>query len=117
MKQNELKDNSIPVLGSYNYENLFNVYRDEDGYYFYTLLKNVYFPSDMAPSLYAEVTPFPNELLPQLSYRLYNVTNLWWLIASMNRIDNPLEPLNPEVPLKVVGNDIIRSILTTIRQN
>lgn len=115
-KQNDIKDNDIPLIGSYNYENMFNVYIDDDGVYFYNILKNLYFPEEMSPSLFTTIQPLPGELLPQLSYRLYKVVNLWWLIAGVNDIKNPLEPLNADDTLKVVSSPVIRTVLNQIKE-
>jgi len=114
MKQNEIKDNQVPVLGTYNYEHLFNVYIDEQGMYFYNLLKNVYFPKEMRSDVYTTIFPNPNEFLPQLSYRLYKNVNLWWVIAGINNINNPLEPLDPTVKLKIISSAAILNILNSI---
>ncbi len=102
MKQNDINDNNVRVLNSYNYAQGFNVYQDQDGFYYYNLLKNVTFPENIASNLFTLVRPRPQELLPQFSYRVYDVVDLWWLIAKVNNIDNPLETLNPEIPLKVI---------------
>ena len=95
MKQNELNDDSIRLLGAYNFENVFNVYTDSDDRYYYNLLKNVHFPDDLSPSVFSTVNPLPGELLPQLAHRVYNNVTLWWVIAKVNKINNPLEPLDP----------------------
>ena len=113
MKQNEINDDFVPVLNSYNYAHAFNVY-NEDGFYYYNLLKNIQFPDDLAPNTYQLVRPRPGELLPQISYRVYKQTELWWIIALINKINNPLEPLNVETPLKVMQSGYILNILNTI---
>lgn len=115
MKQNEIRDSQVRLLGTYNYENLFNVYQDEEGRYFYNLLQNISFPTSLDRTIYSTVRANPGELLPQLSFRVYNVVNLWWLIAGVNDIYNPLEPLDPDVRLKIIDASYIESILNTIK--
>ena len=114
MKQNQIKDSNIKVLGSYNYENIFNVYKDEGGKYFYNLHRNLSFPKEIQSNYLYTLFPIHNELLPQLSYRIYGVVNLWWVIAGLNNIQNPLEPLNAEIPLTILTNPAIKIILTEI---
>jgi hypothetical protein len=114
MKQNKIQDSTVPTLNSYAYENLFNVY-EEDGYYYYNLLKNIKLPDDLGPSFYSLTRPYPGELLPQISYRVYKEVNLWWAIALANNINNPLEKLNPETPLKILTPSLINNIISTIR--
>lgn len=115
MKHNDIKDKKVPILGSYNYENTFNVYLDE-GMYYYNLLKNVSFPEILADGVYDVIFPRNSELLPQLSYRMYNVTNLWWLIASVNNILNPLEPLDASQKIKVIKPNYVSGILTKLKE-
>ena len=115
MKQNDIRDTQVSLLGSYNYENLFNVYLDEESRYFYNILQNIHFPANLDRTIFTTVRPNPKDLLPQLSYRVYSVVNLWWLIAGVNDIYNPLEPLDPETPLKIIDASYVESILNTIR--
>lgn len=115
MKQNNIDDIVVPLLGSYNLENAFNVYQDQDSRYFYNLLQNIYFPDGLDPSVFSVEYPHPGELLPQLSYRMYNVVNLWWVIAHINNIDNPLEPLDPSTRVKILNPSVITDILNTIK--
>ena len=117
MKQNDIKDNAVRILGTYQYENAFNVYLDSDDRYFYNLLKNIYIPDDISSDLYTTVEPLPGELLPQLSYRVYNTVNLWWLIAKTNNISNPLEPLTTNTNLKIIRKSIVSNILETIKED
>lgn len=115
MKQNEITDTEVPLLGNYYYENAFNVYL-KDGMYFYNLIKNISFPEILADGVYDIVFPRNKELLPQLSYRVYNVTNLWWLIASVNNILNPLEFLDASTKLKIIKPNFVPGILSKIKE-
>jgi len=54
MKQNDIKDKNILKLDPQHIENLFNVYTNEDGQYYYNLLKTVYFPNELDPTIYVE---------------------------------------------------------------
>jgi len=114
MKQNEIQDNLVPVLNSYNYAQAFDVYLNEDGYYYYNLLRNIRFPQDLSKDVYSLVRPLPGELLPQMSYRIYKQVELWWVIAIANQIDNPLEPLSADTPLKIIKSGSVINVLNTI---
>lgn len=116
MTQNDIKDPRIKLLGTYNYEQIFNVYKDENQMYFYNLLKNLHFPDEISSRYLQVVIPRPGELLPQLSYRVYDIVNLWWVIAGMNNIFNPLEPLNPEEPLTILTAEGVRVVLSQIKE-
>lgn len=117
MRQNDIKDDSIRLLNSDNIENTFNVYQDQDGRYYYNLLKNIYFPFDISPGVIQTVTPRPGELLPQLSFRVYSNVSLWWLIAKVNHIDNPLEPLDSDTTLKIIIPEVVPSIIEQIKSS
>jgi len=116
MKQNQIKDSNIKLLGTYNYEQMFNVYKDDNDFYYYNLLKNLTFPEEIESRFLRVALARPGELLPQLSFRLYGVVNLWWTIAGLNNILNPLEPLDPEIPLTVLTNEGIRVVLAQIKE-
>lgn len=115
MKQNEISDKSITKLKSTNLANIFNVYYNHDLKYMYNLLNRVYIPEDLTRNLYTAIFPLPNEYLPQLSYRVYKTIDLAWLIAVTNDIDNMLEPLSPGVPIRILRNEVVKNILTTIQ--
>ena len=113
VKQNEIQSNEVDTLNSYNLAQAFNVYLSDDQY-FYNLLKNISFPEDISSGLFRLVRPRPNELLPQLAFRTYRISDLWWLIAKVNNINNPLEPLDPEVELKILTNAGVTFVLNSI---
>lgn len=111
MKQNEIPDTSVTQLRTSNVANIFNVYLDQNGRYFYNLLNTVVIPENIGRSLYTAVFPLPGEYLPQLSYRVYKTIDLAWLIAETNKITNMLEPLDPSTPVRILNDDVVRDIL------
>lgn len=115
MKQNEIKDSSVNQLRTTNFANVFNVYLNEQGKYFYNLINTIYIPQALEKSLYTSVFPLPGEYLPQFSYRMYKTIDLAWLIAETNKINNMLEPLSPNSPLRVLNDDVVRNILLRLK--
>lgn len=115
MKQNQIPDNSVPLLRSTDIANLFNVYTNESGRYIYNLINSIYIPTNLNRNLYTAVFPLPTEYLPQFSYRMYKTIDLAWLIAATNGIENMLDRLNPNVPLRVLSDEVVRDILLKLK--
>lgn len=97
MYQNSISD--LPRLRKENYENIFNVYTDEEDRYFYNLLQTVVIPSNLPENFYDNYVITYGDTWPFISYKIYNTPNLWWLITSVNNIDNPT--IQPEISTQI----------------
>jgi len=97
MKQNSIK--SLPSLNNEHLENIFNVYQDKDGFYYYNLLQSVTIPDNLPAGFYKTYFPVPGDTWPNISYKNYNTPNLWWIIIATNGIHNPVQ--NPTVGKKI----------------
>ena len=73
MKQNNLSDINYK-LSNQHYENIFNVYEDENLGYFYNLLKTVNFPKELRSDSYNIY------IIQQLGLFLYTRHNLFYTI-------------------------------------
>lgn len=113
-KQNELTDVTYS-LNTQQYENIFNVYEDDDIGYFFNLLKTVNFPGDLDPNTYDYYIIEPNDTWPLISWKLYNSVLLWWLLCSVNQIQNPTELPVAGEKIKVLRVSYVRNILNNIR--
>lgn len=114
-KQNNISD--LPSLDAYAFENIFNVYREKD-VYFYNLLKTVNFPQSIDSSFYSNYTvPFDNITWTNISFIHYHTTNLWWLICSVNNIQNPVEFPKAGTVLKILNPEVVTSVVKTIKIN
>lgn len=89
LKQNNI--DTLPQLESFRYENIFNVYKNDKDKYYYNILSKINFPTDINEDYYGVYT-VPNDFVPYtfISYKLYGTTLLWWLICSVNNIQNPV---------------------------
>lgn len=97
MKQNSFTD--LPNLSMYRYENFFNIYKDDDNYRFYNLLKSInIFPSKNSEAEDEYYTTF-NDTWHLISYKYYNTMDLWWLVCAYNEIQNPVKM--PEIGTKI----------------
>lgn len=114
-KQNEIKTEGIDKLSAQNLENLFYVFQNDKGQYFYNINKTVNFPEDLDPTLYFQYETKPKDTWTTISYEYYGDIRLWWVICSANQILDPTKHPEPGTILKVILPDIIRNILTQLK--
>lgn len=112
MKQNEIS--SIAKLTPQNYENIFNVYVDDNGYYYYNMTRAVNFPTDLDPNSYTEYITGYNDTWPLIAWKFYKNVKLWWVIVSANQIDNPVQQPKAGITLKIIRADIVRNLLNSL---
>ena len=110
--------NKIPGLGAlseYKYENIFKVYLNKEGYFFYNILKKIVIPDSIDSSIYYMYRL--NRSLPYtaISYNHYKTIDLWWLICIVNNIRNPLALLPSGTTLKIINPSHIPSIIDSIK--
>ena len=117
MKQNEIPNTDIKKLEAQNIENLFNIYQDSDGQYFYNILKTVNFPEDINPLIYFEYDTEPKDTWPLIAWKFYKDVKLWWIICSLNNIVNPVAQPKVGTKIKILESSIVRDILTKIRES
>ena len=113
--------NTIPGLSdleSYDFENIFKMCFDTDKQaFFYNIIKTVNIPNNISQDLFeVQVVP-PSTSMTALSYRVYGTVKLWWLICTVNNIDNPVEFLPSGVPIKVIKPRHVHFIVNLIKQN
>ena len=112
MKQNQIDD--LTRLREENFENIFNVYRDQKGMYFYNLLQTVVFPQDLPASLFTTYTIAYGDTWQFISFKTLKSPNIWWIILLANGIQNPLKPLVNGTRLKIPNADVVREVLFQI---
>ena len=112
MKQNSIKD--LPKLTSERYENIFNVYQDENGQYYYNLLQSVVIPNNLPAGYYDTYNVMYGDTWPYISYKNYNTPNLWWVILSVNNIIDPTSMPTPGTKIKVLKDQFVSNILSQI---
>lgn len=114
MKHNEIKD--LPKINSENMENIFNVYQDENGMYFYNLLQTINFPQDVPfENLFNSYVIKQGDSWPLISFKTLNNTGLWWVICLTNNVINPVKPPIPGEVLKIPIASLVREILNNVR--
>lgn len=116
MKITDIKDKTVEIT-SENYENIFNVYTDENAFYYYNLLKKVDFPTDLDPEVYDYYETPTVDTYPNIAYKFYNSVTLWWIICAANQIDNPMEQPAAGTLLKIIKPFYVKTILTKLGEN
>jgi nucleoid-associated protein YgaU len=112
-----MNQNSIPALPNLpqsRYENIFNVYQDSNNNYFYNLLQTVILPDNLPAGYFTTYSVEPEDTLPFISYKMYKRIDLWWIIANINKIDNPTVTLQPPLKLKIPNINVVQTILSNI---
>ena len=114
MKQNEIKD--LPKLDQEHFENMFNVYQNEDGTYYYNLLQTIVFPSNLPANLFTTYNIRQGDTWPFISHKVYNTPNLWWIILLANGIMDPTAKLVPGNKLFIPVSIVVKEILSQIER-
>lgn len=112
MKQNQISE--LPKLEVDVLENVFNVYKDND-MFFYNLIQGISFPRSLPPSLFNVYNIAYEDTWPLISYKAYKSTKAWWIILLANDIHNPLLPLIPGSSILIPKLEVAREILSQIR--
>lgn len=110
MYQNKIKD--LPKLNIENLENIFQVYTDENDYYYYNLLQTINIPQNLPPGYFDNYTVKYNDTWPVISYKAYKTPNLWWLIVSVNNILDPTKQPEQGTVIRILKTSLARNILT-----
>jgi hypothetical protein len=112
MNQNSIR--SLPSLNDENYEQIFNVYQDDKGYYFYNLLQSVAIPNNLPPGFYNRYNVVYGDTWPYISYKNYNTPNLWWVIVNVNGIQDPTSIPAPGTSIYILKPNLVSNILNQI---
>jgi len=114
MKQNNLSD--LPKLKNEYYENIFNVYTDENDYYYYNLIQTLSFPQNLPEGYFTPYDIVYGDTWPYISYKNYRTISGWWIILLANNIKNPITSLVPGTRIRIpkiqVAKIIISQMLT-----
>lgn len=115
MKQNEI--DNVNKLKPQNYENIFNVYENTDGMYYYNLLTTINFPTDLDPNTYTFYTVKTKDTWTKIAWDFYEDVKLWWVVCAANNVINPLEPLETGKQIKILTPITVRGVLNTINSS
>jgi|10_taG_2_1085330.scaffolds.fasta_scaffold00440_20 hypothetical protein len=104
-------------LSDYEYENIFKMFRTDDGFYGYNILKTVIMPEDLEPSLYDVVIVDRKMSWTNLSFLEYGTIKLWWVICLTNKIQNPVQFPAQGMRLRIIKKDFIPHLIKRIKDS
>lgn len=97
-------------------ERIFDIYKQPGTkHFYYNLFNSVRFPDNINKSMHTTYYTRPNETWALISYRHYNRIDLWWLIASLNKIDDTFTPIQGGTKLMIPTPSAVRFIIDTIK--
>lgn len=105
----------LPELKATKYETIFKLYKNNDNFYYYNILKAIYLPKNLDDTkvYYQSVTTkMPWTLV---SFNAYNTIDLWWLICLTNNIFNPLKFPAQGTLLKIIKPAFVSQVLDEIQ--
>lgn len=114
MKQNSIT--SLNKLQTENYENIFNVYQQESGLYYYNLIQTIVFPTNLPKGFFDTYEIGYGDSWPYISYKTYNTPNLWWIILLANQISDPTNNPTPGSLLLIPKTEVVKEVLSQIKK-
>lgn len=97
-------------------ENIFNIYNQPGASHsHYNILSKIDFAPTVAKGNYTLYYTSPQDTWPLISYKHYNNIKMWWIIASLNSIDNTFLPPSAGMRLKIPTPSAIRDIIDSIK--
>lgn len=112
MFQNDITD--LPNLRNENYENIFQVYEDENDQYYYNILQSVALPNNLPEGYFQYYHIKYGDTWPFISYKVYQTPNLWWIILPFNNILDPTTMPENGTRIKVLKTQFVRTVLDQI---
>ncbi len=116
MRQYEIKENPLFKPNYYDLANMFNVYKDKDGFNIFSINRTLFLNTKDKPSprLYEIYTVKYGDSWTLISYNFYQTIELWWIICKFNQIKDPLQsPIEGEkimIPTKEIVDTIVKMI-------
>jgi hypothetical protein len=113
---NKVRDNVNDLYGleEYAYERIFKMYKDQDQFFAYNILKSISVPADIATEAFSYYRVAGKVSWTQLSFFHYDTISLWWLICIMSGIRNPVKLPEPGTVLKILKPSFVRGVLDTL---
>jgi hypothetical protein len=106
----------LPDLSKYNYENIFRLYNTQNNQYYYNLLQSIYVDGEIDNNKVFYMTVKDQLPWSIISYNAYGTTLLWWLIALVNNIYNPVISPAGGTVLKIIRPQYLPDIIDEINR-
>ena len=106
----------LPSISPNRYENIFRVYKTQGNQYYYNLLQSIYISNAIDPNKTFVMNVTQDLPWSIISYNAYGTTELWWLIALVNGIDNPVNGLTTGTTLTCIRPEYIPAVVQEINK-
>lgn len=97
--------------------NLFHIKDIDNTGLVYSIMRTLHFDhlNDVPLDYFNYYTAIVNDTWPLISFKLYDTTELWWMLIKLNEIKNPfVEPL-VGYKIRYISKATISDVLNTIR--
>ena len=97
-------------------ENIFNIYKQPGSTHsHYNILSKISFADSIGTGNYSLYYTKPGDTWALISYKHYKSIKMWWMITTLNGIDNTFLPPKAGLRLKVPTPSAIREIIDNIK--
>jgi hypothetical protein len=104
-------------LSEYAYERIFRVYKDQDRFFAYNILKTVRIPYNLDKDSFYYYRITDNTTWAGLSYKHYGSIGLWWLICLASGISNPVQLPESGMIIRIIKPSYARTVIDIISKN
>lgn len=94
------------------WENLFNIYQDASGRYFFNLKNTIQFKNGINPAFCFKYVGKSTDNLFHLSYKFYGTIDLWWVIGYTNNLIDPFTLDGKD--LNILNKEIVGGLVNQI---
>jgi len=102
-------------LNQYRFENIFKVYKNKSGYYYYNIINNIAVPGILRPGTFYTFDVERKLSYTSLSYMAYKTIHLWWLICIVNKIQNPVQFPETGTELHIIYPEEVTRVVANIK--
>ena len=101
-------------MSEYAYERIFKMYKDDDKFFAYNILKTVRIPYNLDDDACYYYRMSGKTTWAGLSFNHYGTINLWWLICLSSGIRNPVQIPEPGTILRIIKPSYVRTVIDAI---
>jgi hypothetical protein len=109
-------DNPNNKISKTKYENFFNMYRDDAGFNFYNILKNITVLPAKDSSVEDEYIIRPTDTWIFIAYKYYDNMNLWWLVCEYNQVKNAVEMPPAGTKIRLLRPEFVSVIIDELNR-
>jgi len=109
-------DNPNNKISKTKYENFFNMYRDDAGFNFYNILKNITVLPAKDSSVEDDYIIRPTDTWIFIAYKYYDNMNLWWLVCEYNQVKNAVEMPPAGTKIRLLRPEFVSVIIDELNR-